>query len=75
VNVASLNRHIFKVVVGVEVGEDVEMKLVVDSAECILAGLVHRCALSLRAQGQATARQSPKEAMAGCPYHSTPMRG
>ena len=46
-NVASLNRHMFKVVVGVELGDDVGMKLVVDSAECSLAGLVHRCASSL----------------------------
>jgi hypothetical protein len=46
VDVASLNRHMFKVVVGVELGDDVGIKLVVDSTKCSLAGLV-RCASSL----------------------------
>jgi hypothetical protein len=60
----------FKVVVGVELGDDVGMKLVVDSAACSLAGII-----AISAQGQPTARQSPKEVMAGCPDHSTLMRG
>ncbi len=75
-NGTSLNRHMFKVVVSVELGEDVGMKLVVDSAEMQPRGTgASLCIIAISAQGQPTARQSPKEVMAGCPYHSTLMRG
>ncbi len=68
-NVASLNLHMFQVVVVVELGEDVGLRLVVKSTQLNAASrqsgidVHHRYK---RAKIQPTARQSLQEAMAGC---------
>jgi hypothetical protein len=52
VNIVSLNRYMFKVVVAVELGEDIGMRLVVDSAERSLAGMVASLCIAVGARAK-----------------------